>query len=310
MWRYLALRLVDSTIRWLPSAAAVWLVGLIADIVHLFARRTRTVVESNLRHIVGDSVTDKALRRMTREVSRNLFLNYYDLLRVPRVTLEEIEKIIEVEGVGYFEEARGRGSGVVLASAHIGNLDMVSQILLVLGLRAMILAEELHPARLHNYVMGLRRAHGLQYEEVSVGGIKAAFRALGRGQFVGIACDRAIQGQGVVTDFLGKPALMPIGAASLALRTGATILPAFVIRTAKGHYKLHVEPPILVSKGKANAEAVRELTDRIIAIMEKYIKEYPTQWMAFEQLWERGKPLVGEPSVAVTSDVEAGYTPL
>ena len=181
MWRYLALRLVASTMRWLPSPVSVFLVYVIADITHFLARRTRSIVEANLRHIVGDSVSKKSLRSMTREVSRNLFLNYYDLLRIPRVTLEEIDKIIEVEGVGYFDEAHRYGKGVVLASAHIGNLDMVSQILLVLGVRAMILAEELCPARLNNYVMGLRVAHGLRYEEVSFGGIKAAFQALGRG---------------------------------------------------------------------------------------------------------------------------------
>ena len=303
MWRYLALRLVAPTIGWLPNSASVFLVCLIADITHLLAPRTRSIVGANLRHIVGDSVSKKSLHRMTREVTRNLFLNYYDLLRIPWVTLEDVEKIIEVEGVEYFDEAHSHGKGVVLASAHIGNLDMVSQILLVLGVRAMILAEELRPARLHKYVMGLRMAHGLRYEEVSMGGIKAAFRALERGEFVGIACDRAIQGQGIVTDFMGEPALMPVGAASLALRTGATILPAFIVRTAKGHYKLHVEPPILVAKGKADADAVRKLTDQIIDIMQGYIKKHPTQWMAFEHIWEQDKRLVGEPSAPVSIDV-------
>ena len=167
------------------------MVCLFADITHVFARKTRSIVECNLRHIVGDSVTKKSLHRMTQEVSRNLFLNYYDLLRVPWITLDEIEKIVEIDGVEYFDQAQSYGKGVVLASAHIGNLDMVSQALLVLGLKATILAEQLHPARLHDYVMGLRRAHGLSYEEVSIRGIKAAFRALGRGDFVGIACDRA-----------------------------------------------------------------------------------------------------------------------
>ena len=113
-----------------------------------------------------------------------------------------------------------------------------------------------------------------------------------------------------MTDFMGEPALMPVGTASLALRTGATILPAFVVRTAKGHYKLHVEPPILVSKGKSDADAVRILTDQIINIMQGYIRKYPTQWMAFEHMWEQAKPLVGEPSTTVTSDLETGYTSL
>lgn len=290
MWRYCTLRLVASTIRWLPSAPAVLLVCLLSDITHLFARKTRSIVGCNLRHIVGDSVTEKSLHGMTRETFRDLFLNYYDLLRIPCVTLKEIEESVEFDGVEYFDQAHSYGKGVVLVSAHIGNLDLVVNSLLVLRLRVMILAEQLRPSRLHNYVLGLRRTHGVSYEAVSIGGIRAAFRALERGEYVGIVCDRAIQGKGIVTDFLGESALMPVGAAELALRTGATILPMFVTRTTRDHYKVYVEPPIRVSEGNADPDGVRELTDQIINIMERYIRKYPTQWMAFEHVWEQDKP--------------------
>ena len=295
MWRYFGLRLAALMVRWLPYRVSGFLVYVVADTTHMFARKSRSIVACNLRHIVGDSVTEKSLHRMTRETSRNLLLNYYDLLRGPRVTLKDIEESVEFDGVEYFEQAHSYGKGVVLASAHIGNLDLVLQSLLVLGLRVMILAEQLHPSRLHDYVMGTRMAHGLSYESVSIGGIKAAFRALERGEFVGIACDRAIQGKGIVTDFLGEPALMPVGAAELALRTGATVLPFFMIRTARDHYKVYVEPPIRVSQGNADDDAVRELTDQIISYMERYIKKYPTQWMAIEHIWEEDKPATQAP---------------
>ena len=295
MWHYYALRLTELTLRRLPPAFGIFLIYVISDIAHFFSKRARKSVELNLRHVLGDSVDAQLLRRSSRETFRNLFLNYYDLVRVPHVTLQEIEQRVEFESVEYFNEAHSYGNGVVLVSAHIGNFDLVLQSLLGLGLKVTVLAERLSPFKLHDYTMSLRMAHGLIYEVVDMGGLKAAFRTLGRGDYLAIACDRAIQGKGIVTDFLGEPALMPVGAAELALRTGATILPCFLIRTGRDRYKIYVEPPIRVPKGNANAESVRELTNQIIRGMERYIKKYPTQWMAIQKVWESDIQTAKEP---------------
>lgn len=286
MWRYYTLRLLEMTLRRLPSVLGIFLINVFADIAHLFSKQSRSTIELNLHHTLGDSVDPKLLRQSSRETHRNNLLNYYDLVRVPHVTVKEIEERVEFDGVEYFEEAHSYGKGVLLASAHIGNLDLVLQSLLGMGLDVTILAERLVPPKLHDYVMSLRMAHGLTYEVVDFRGLKAAFRTLEQGEYVGIACDRAIQGKGIVTDFLGEPALMPVGAAELALRTGATILPLFVIRTGRDRYKVFVEPPIRVTKGDANPDRVRELTDQIVNIIERYVKEYPTQWMSFQNVWE------------------------
>ena len=202
MWHYYSLRLTDLTLRRLPVSLGIFLVYLFADIAHFFAKQTRSTVEFNLHHILGDSVDAQLLRRYSRETFRNLFLNYYDLLRVPQLTLQEIKEGVEFEGVEYFNQAYSYGNGVVLVSAHIGNIHLALQSLLGLGLRITVLAERLSPFKLHDYTMSLRMAHGLIYEVVDIGGLKAAFRTLARGDFLAIACDRAIQGKGIVTDFL------------------------------------------------------------------------------------------------------------
>ena len=205
--------------------------------------------------------------------------NYSSGSILERVNFHNIER---------FAEARSYGKGVVLSSAHLGNLDFVLQTSLSLGLRFTVLAERLQPRALHDLNMNMRRALGLNFVTVGPKGIREAFSAVHRGDFACLAADRAIHGESIVTNFFGRPALMPTGAAELALRTGATVLPAHSVRTGRHAYDVYLDPPIPTEKD-ASPVQVRALTDRIIGIMERYIRAHPTQWMAFEPIWVRDR---------------------
>jgi KDO2-lipid IV(A) lauroyltransferase len=255
------------------------------DAVYLCARRSRKIVADNVRRVFGADVDERTIVRLTRETYRNLARNYYDLMRIPHLSRERLERMVVFEGLNHYEEARSSAAGVVLASAHIGNLDLVTQAAGLIDMPMTVLAERLRPERLHNLVMSLRGDQGRSFEAAGARGVKAAFQVLTRGEFVGVATDRAIQGHGVVTELFGEPALMPDGAAQLALRAGATILPGYSIRKGRDRYLVRFEAPIYVAKNRHAPDQVKELTDKIIEVMEGYIRAYPGQWMAFEPIW-------------------------
>ena len=114
----------------------------------------------------------------------------------------------------------------------------------------MILAEEIEPRRLFDLTMRLRHSQSLTFEPATGAGVKNAFKALKRGEWVGVAVDRAVQGNGLVMDFLGEPALMPVGAAELALRTGATLVPSISLRAG---FEEHVVPHRAADSRRARA---------------------------------------------------------
>ncbi|MEE9284324.1 MAG: lysophospholipid acyltransferase family protein, partial [Dehalococcoidia bacterium] len=271
----------------LPTWLGLFVTDSLATINFYLARKTRAIVEENLKHVLGDDVDRKTLRRVTRQAFRNLGRNYYDLARVPRMSRRKLEERVVFHGLEHLEAARRAGRGVIVASAHLGNLDLVMQASQLIGMDVVVLAEQLTPKKVHDLVMSLRGKLGLSFEPAGAGGVKAAFRALKQGKFVGLACDRVIHGQGIETSFFGKPALMPMGAADMALRTGATILPSFSVRAGRDRYNVFFDPPIFVSKNGRVPEQVRALTDRIIVVMERYIRENPAQWMAFDPIWDR-----------------------
>ena len=291
MWKYYVMRLAAALLAPLPERLGHMIANFFGDFGYFFGRKTRASAEEKIRHILGRDVDGKTLRRITRESFRNLSRNYYDLIRVPRLSAEEMERRVEYVGVEHLERACEAGRGAITATVHMANFDLVAQATMMRSFPLTILVEQFQPQKLWEYFMKLRAARGAVFEPAGGRGLKAAYRALRRGEVVGIACDRAVLGEGITTTFLGEPAVMPVGAAELALRTGAALVPIFCVRTGRDRYRVTLEPPIPVNSNghqRHTPEDVRLVVDEVITVMERYIRRTPEQWMLFEPLWSGG----------------------
>ena len=285
MLKYFGLRLAVLLIAPLPSRLGHLIINFFGDLGFLFGRKSRAAVQGNLRRALGEQADPRRLRRATREIFRNLARNFYDLVRLPLLSPRSLNGRVELVGLERLEEARREGRGVVLATAHLGSWDLVAQATLVRGVPITILVEQLQPRQMGELVMRLRRTQGVSFQPAGSQGLKAAFRALRRGEVVALACDRAVLGRTIRTTFLGEPALMPTGAAQLALRTGAVLLPAFSTRIGLDRHRFSIEPPIRISLNGHGPPQVRETVDQLIAVMENHIRQDPAQWVVFDPIW-------------------------
>jgi KDO2-lipid IV(A) lauroyltransferase len=114
---------------------------------------------------------------------------------------------------------------------------------------------------------------------------------------LGILADLNVQEkEGVFVDFFGVPASTTTSIAKLALATGAAVLPAFAVwEEAKQKYVVYVEPAIEYRADDNSDENVRELTQKITATVEKYVRRYPEQWLWIHKRWNTRPP--GEKSL-------------
>ena len=97
--------------------------------------------------------------------------------------------------------------------------------------------------------------------------------------------DRDVTAQGVRMPFFGKPAFFPRGMPALAIRTGANILPGFVIRQKNGRYKFLLEKPFRANLSMNSADSEKDVLERWIKILETYIALYPEQWFMYHRVW-------------------------
>ena len=300
LWKYFALLAAVAIVSRLPRRVGYFIARIVADFIFLTSRGAKAGITENLRHVLGPDVDNDDLNRRALEVFRNASRNTYDLINLPRRDPGTLERPVTVYGWDHMDSAIARGKGVVLASIHMGNMDMSIQIIRARGINVTILAEVEEPEQLFKKTSSLRSYNGISILPVTYSGIKVAMKRLQKGELVAIACDRAIQGSGQYRPFFGKEALLPIGGVEMAYRTGAAILPAFTFREKAYKFSMHFEAPIILDRGAGRTECIESGLSKIVTLMEEYISRHPDQWMVFEPIW-REKTSVPMKTASLTS---------
>jgi KDO2-lipid IV(A) lauroyltransferase len=177
-----------------------------------------------------------------------------------------------------------RGNGVVLITAHIGNIDIMGQLPGAFGVPISGPVERTKPDRLFQYTLRLRRSHGVNLIP-SDGPMMELYRALKRGEIVGLPTDKGIAENTRTIEFFGAPAQLPSGPVRLALRTGAALVPAYCLRVPDNTFKVRVEPELeLQQTGDREADELAGMR-KIVTSMEKVISENPEQWLVAAPIW-------------------------
>ena len=239
----------------------------------------RAAVLANLRIIAPERAHQSSVRRVFVEQSRN----YLEIFQIPRTAPAQLIASIEHRGWDNFIRAHERGMGVVVASAHLGPISLVGQILVAHGYETVLPIETEH-SDVQRAVNRARAGMGLQLVPTETP--LAVVRALRARKVFGILADRAITGVGIRVPFFGRETLIPSAHVVLALRTGAPLIPAFSGRE-HGQLTASFEPPLeLTSTGDREAD-VREGVRRWANVLERYVRRAPEQWTVFERVWTR-----------------------
>ena len=181
------------------------------------------------------------------------------------------------------EAALRQGKGVIAGSAHFGAWDLVIHLAAVyLEAHVVVPNECLKPEKLFQYILDLRNSQGIEVVPLDVAP-RALIKALRACQVAGLAYDRDITKTGPLVTFFGKPAQMPDGAVQLALKFGAPIIIGFSVRRPDNRSEVFVEPPLEFTRTGDTPRDIREGVQKLTNVMEKYIRQYPDQWLMFRK---------------------------
>lgn len=200
--------------------------------------------------------------------------------------LEDVHKVVEVVGKKHFDRAHAMGHGVLFFTGHFGSWEVFNLLPPAFGFGMNILVRRIDNPLLEKYVDSFRTKFG----SVTLDKTRSArqmFRVLENGELLGILADlNAQEKEGVFVDFFGVPASTTVSIAKLALKTKAVVLPAFAVwEEAKQKYVVYLEPPVEYESGDDSDENVRELTQKITCVVEKYVRKYPEQWLWIHKRW-------------------------
>ncbi len=284
---YYLFRLLGWICPRLPAPVGYWLFARFGDLAYLFTARRQKTYFCNLHHVLGATATQPQMNAIARRAFQNLMKNYFDLFRGHGLSRDRIRaQLAGVEGLEYMENAIRQGKGVIAGSAHFGAWDMILHVTAAyLNETIVVPNERLKPEKLFQYVLDLRRSQGIEMVPVDTAP-RAMIKALRAGHIVGIAYDRDITKTGPVVNFLGAPTQIPDGPVQLALKYDSPVVLGFAVRQPDNRCQVYIEPPLTFEKTGDMAHDIQTGVQRIAAVMEKYIRQYPDQWLMFQKIWE------------------------
>jgi KDO2-lipid IV(A) lauroyltransferase len=234
-------------------------------------------VRANLEIIAPERASASLVRDIFAEQSRN----YLEIFRLPRTDPATLRATIEKRGWEHFTSAYALGKGVIVASAHLGPISVVGQVLVAYGYPT-VLPVEMEHSEVQRAVNRARAAIGLQVVRADTP--LAVVRALREGKVLGLLADRAVTGVGERVPFFDGEALIPSAHIALGLRTGVPVIPAFSLRIGRA-LVASFEPPLeLRSTGDRGAD-VRAGVAQWAVVLASYVRRYPEQWTVFERVW-------------------------
>ncbi|MGI9602268.1 MAG: phosphatidylinositol mannoside acyltransferase [Acidimicrobiales bacterium] len=264
----------------------------------LMARRSsprRAQVERNLRRVYGD-IGANALDRAVAETFASYGRYYAESLRLPSLDVAAIDAGFTQEGFDNIVTAVESGTGPILVLPHLGSWEWAGfWLTAVQHLEVTAVVEPLEPPELFDWFASFREKlgmHVLSLESPSIGG--ALLAAIRDGHVVCLLSDRLVGGAGVEVEFFGERTMLPAGPATLALRTGAVLLPTAVYQRPKGTHAVCRPPVEAERRGKLRAD-VQRVTQALADELETLIRAAPEQWHLMQPNWpsDNGHPHQG-----------------
>jgi KDO2-lipid IV(A) lauroyltransferase len=249
---------------------------------HLTPRRQR-LADRSLRLCFGDRFDARQRRRIRLRSIQNLAKTMLELLHLPAMTDAEWEQHVAVRGHEAVESLLSRGQGVVLATAHFGNWELVAAQCIRLGWQGCVVARDANDpatAQLINSARGSAGVRVLAREQ-----IRDMVRTLRQGSFLGILPDQHALSGGIWVDFLGRPASTFTGPARLAMRTGAAIVPCFGRRRPDDGIDVYFLQPLDLPRTDDHEADVRAATQMLNQAFGDEIRRHPEQWLWMHRRW-------------------------
>jgi KDO2-lipid IV(A) lauroyltransferase len=280
---------------WMPRSLAYSAAEIVASLgFHLAGRQRR----AGLRNL---QMTMPHLGEMERiSILRGAFSNLGRLLvefsHFPSLNRKNIAGLVVYEGFEHYEEAVRRGKGVIFLTGHFGSWELSCFAHSLYGHPMKFVVREIDNPGVERLIESYREMSGntpIDKRNAS----RDILRALRNNETVGILLDQnTTRDEGVFVEFFGIPACTSPAIATLALRTGAAVVPGFLIWDEKTRrHRLHFDPLVeLITTGDA-ARDVIENTRLFNTILENIIRRYPDQWLWIHRRWKTRPE--GEPSL-------------
>lgn len=252
------------------------------------------MAEANIRDCLGvDSakaslIASESLRRFGRMA--------VEVLCFPVLNKENIDAKVQVEGMEYLEAAYAQGRGVIMATGHYGNWELLGATVALKGYPMLSITRRQNNGYMDKLINELRQMVGQQVAyNKGEHGLLAISRMLKEKKLLGVLYDQDTNKDGIEVDIFGKKSVVPMGAAALSRLYGSPILPIFLRNNEDGTCRAKIYPPLYTPRTKDKQADFKSVAGEMVTILEHEIISCPEMWFWVHDRWKDGRKRFGKP---------------
>ena len=276
------------TIRIVPPRVIVFVARILGTMAFYLFKKYRDRVLSNLSLAFGGEKDSKEITRLAKEAFFNFTLTPFETILAAAAPSCQFVKKIKITGREYLDAALAKGHGVIALGSHLGAFTTLGTRLAMEGYPFSLIINEGNFPKFWKRLGDHQRRLGQSPfpPKPITSSIKKSLNCLRRNEILYLIADEQQILGGLPVPFFGKTAYTPPGPAIFSLKTGAPILPMFVVRENGIAQTLFIGSPIemeLTSDEKKNTEL---LTAKFTKAIEDSIRQYPSQWPWLNRRWK------------------------
>ncbi|MBI5062614.1 MAG: lysophospholipid acyltransferase family protein [Desulfatitalea sp.] len=283
---YNLVRALFRTLGSLPQGLRRALAIFLGRLVFGLDRKHRRIALQNLQLAFGSEKSEAERFSIARRVFENLFHLVFELAWSHRLSRAELPKYFSLSGTEDFHRALRKGKGALCLTAHFGNWELLPIAAYLGGIHGHIVYRPMDTPFLDRFFKESRSRYGGVMIPTHRGAMRKIYKELKRGFPVAMLMDQNVDWyEGVFVEFFNHRACTNTGMALLALKSGAPVVPAFVIRTPSGfHTAFGPELPLIQSGD--HTKDVELNTAQYNRVIELYARRFPDQWFWVHQRWK------------------------
>ena len=214
-----------------------------------------------------------------------------DFFLIPQLRPHKVKRFFaDTQGENVLKEALAKGKGAIFVSAHIGNWEIGGSLLRLLNYPLAVVALAHNTGATNALVNHLRRYRGIDIIEMDplspFSGLKI-LKHLRMNKIVAMVGDKDFFGRGKSVTYFGKKVDFPVGPVMVAMKSGAPLIPVFIIQQPDGRYVGILEEAISVSAESDEEKTLDMTLNKLARVFETYIRRYPDQWYCPDPIIER-----------------------
>jgi Kdo2-lipid IVA lauroyltransferase/acyltransferase len=240
----------------------------------------------NISRSFNGALGEEEAKRLLLRVFLHFGRIFFEIPYMLRFNAANLSDYFVFENEEHLLNASKRGKGVLLLTAHYGNWELLcSAIALRFGPCALVVRPpDFQPVA--RVITDLRSPLGVESIHKDRA-MRRLLMMLKENKFIVIMLDQNVDWyEGVFVDFLGRLACTNKGLALMALKTGASVVPAFSVRQRDGRHRIVFEKEVDLIRTRDKMRDVEDNTALFNKIIGAYVLKHPDHWLWLHQRWK------------------------